>query len=107
MCVFLCSTLLESYSTYNPRQNIYQAKYIYTQSYFTANIVTKKYKKNKKGRKKTQTITTMSVRPATHAGSWFEDDKTLLSRQIQTLVAESKKQNPEFPVPGARVLVGP
>ena len=49
----------------------------------------------------------MTVRLATHAGSWFEEDEALLSREIQANVREALKRNPEFPIPGARVLVGP
>ncbi|VVT48605.1 uncharacterized protein SAPINGB_P001861 [Magnusiomyces paraingens] len=49
----------------------------------------------------------MSVRAATHAGSWFSGNKTTLSKQIDQLVAAVKDKHPEFPIPGARVLVGP
>lgn len=47
----------------------------------------------------------MSVRPATHAGSWYTSDGIRLKSQISKYFAAAKEVT--APVPGARILVGP
>lgn len=49
----------------------------------------------------------MSVRKATHAGVWFKGDKAALNSQLEKLLGEVSADHPEFPIPGARVVVGP
>lgn len=45
----------------------------------------------------------MSVRPATHAGTWYTSNPTKLSKQIKSLSDKSSIQ----PIKGARILIGP
>ncbi|AWU74215.1 uncharacterized protein C5L36_0A08130 [Pichia kudriavzevii] len=45
----------------------------------------------------------MTIRRATHAGSWYSSSKQALKGQISSFLSESKQAK----VPGARVLVGP
>lgn len=47
----------------------------------------------------------MSVRPATHAGSWYSGDGTRLRSQIAKYFAAAATVT--SPIPGARILVGP
>ncbi|OBA19139.1 UPF0103-domain-containing protein [Metschnikowia bicuspidata var. bicuspidata NRRL YB-4993] len=44
----------------------------------------------------------MLTRPATHSGSWYSKDRTVLSEQVARFLAQAPP-----PKPGARVLVGP
>ncbi|KAI3404558.2 hypothetical protein KGF56_002657 [Candida oxycetoniae] len=48
----------------------------------------------------------LSIRPATHAGSWYSGDPNALKLQIQNLIA-SAQNRVGLPVEGARVLIGP
>lgn len=52
----------------------------------------------------------MSIRPATHAGSWYTANKASLTSQLDELFAKAAKRielSSQNGVPGARVLVGP
>lgn len=52
----------------------------------------------------------MSIRPPTHAGSWYSASSSTLSSQIQKLFAAAEEplsKHGGSSVPGARVLVGP
>lgn len=49
----------------------------------------------------------MTIRTATHAGSWYEGSKLRLSKQLDRLLSAVGTAHPEYPLAGARVLVGP
>lgn len=49
----------------------------------------------------------MTIRAATHAGQWYEGNKLKLVKQLDKLLGAVGTAHPEFPIPGARVLVGP
>lgn len=56
----------------------------------------------------------MAIRPATHAGSWYSNDKRLLLRQLEKYFGEASSlstglsgQPVALPIKGARVLIGP
>ncbi|CAH2351506.1 MEMO1 family protein Mho1p [[Candida] railenensis] len=46
----------------------------------------------------------MSVRPSTHAGSWYSGSSSKLSQQLDSFF---KQASPSRPIGGARVLIGP
>lgn len=49
----------------------------------------------------------MTIRAATHAGSWYHSSKSVLSKQLEQYFTQAEEAHPEFPIQNARVLVGP
>ncbi|SPO02175.1 related to protein tag-253 [Cephalotrichum gorgonifer] len=49
------------------------------------------------------------TRPASHAGSWYEDDPTVLSSELEQNLEEvpSSIHDSSLPIPGARVVIAP
>jgi len=51
----------------------------------------------------------MGTREASHAGSWYEDDPSELSRQLDEFLGRVPETLDEssLPIPGARVIIAP
>lgn len=51
----------------------------------------------------------MSVREATHAGSWYEENPKVLSSQLDRFLGEvpATIDNQNIPIPGARLIIAP
>jgi hypothetical protein len=51
----------------------------------------------------------MGTREASHAGSWYEEDPSELSQQLDEFLARVPEtlDNSSLPIPGARVIIAP
>jgi len=49
------------------------------------------------------------TREASHAGSWYTDDPTALSKELDGYLAKvaDKIHDSELPIPGARIIIAP
>lgn len=46
------------------------------------------------------------VRPASHAGSWYEDDPSILREELNEWLSEVQLEE-NLPVKGARIVIAP